>query len=113
MKNAAYRHIRIMEGGAELHTRKGWRGLSRPAGTNRRRKLTRLGLTVAPLSRAYRLKEMATQPGHVWGRVKEAFRVWVVDKKAERALMAVKAEVEARALAKQQTGEGKVARVER
>jgi hypothetical protein len=110
MKNDAYRHIRAMEGGAELHTRKGWRGLSRPAGTNRRRKLTRLGLTAAPLSRAYRLREMAFEPRRVWGRVKDAFRVWIADKKAERALIASEAEIAAANAAS--VAAGKVTRVE-
>lgn len=111
MKNEAYRHIRVMEGGAELHTRKGWRGLSRPAGTNRRRRLTDLGASAAPLSRTYRLKETAFQPTRIWGRVKDAFRIWLEAKKAERALAAAKAEAAAREAAA--TTAGKVARVER
>jgi hypothetical protein len=74
MKNAPYRHIRIVEGGAELHTRKGWRGLSRASGANRRRKLTEAGASRAPLSKAYRLRETAsTAPTWLWGRIKSAF----------------------------------------
>ncbi len=73
MRHEPYRHVVRMEGGAELHTRKGWRGMSRPLGTNRRRALIPVALQYAPLSRASRL----TVPKTLWGRFKAAAVEWV------------------------------------
>jgi hypothetical protein len=91
MKNQPYRHIVRLEGGAELHTRKGWRGPSRPPGTNRRRKLTTFGQRFAPLSRASRAKVQPT----LWGRFKAAAVKWVDEVRGARLAEAARVAYEA------------------
>ena len=102
MKGQPYSNFIKLEGGAELHARKGWRGASRPRGTNRRRVLTSAGLAYAPLSRASRAKVQPT----LWGRFKAAAVEWVADVRAKR-IAAAKAE--AAALAKKMAEDAVVA----
>jgi hypothetical protein len=69
MRHAPYRHIVRMEGGGELHTRKGWRGLARPRKTNARTKLTKLGASAVLLSSAYHAT-IKSPARSLWGRLK-------------------------------------------
>lgn len=77
MRNATNRHIVRMEGGALLHTRKGWRGdgMAKPRGTNKRRVPTKRAFEFAPLSRASRVEKGATR-SH-WNNFKVAIEGWL------------------------------------
>jgi len=112
MRHLVNRHIVTMEGGAELHTRKGWRGLSKPRGTNKRRVLQPAALAIAPLSRQNRLKQ--TKAGGWWSVLKEGYINWVAERRAER--FEREKQEAARILAEQEAAlvkEGKVAQVTR
>jgi hypothetical protein len=87
MRHMTNRHIVTMEGGAELHTRKGWRGASRSSGTNRRRKLTEAGYASAPLSRANRLSQTKTQKRTFWGKLRNRYLDWLDQRAAARIKM--------------------------
>ena len=50
MKGQPY-HNYITLDGTECHARKGWRGMARPAGTNRRRRLILQGALTLPISK--------------------------------------------------------------
>jgi hypothetical protein len=99
--NLTNRHIVKMEGGAELHTRKGWRGSARPRGTNRRRKLFGDGLNAAPLSRTNRLRQAAQAPQWFWSKLKGRYNVWL----SERIAARLKAQEAARIAAEQARAE--------
>jgi hypothetical protein len=99
MRHMTNRHIVTMEGGAELHTRKGWRGPSRPSGTNRRRRLTRAGISAAPFSRANRVFQTASAaPKWVWNSIKGVYKGWLAERAEARQREAdLQAELAARA----------------
>lgn len=96
MKNQPYANF-ITIGGVEAHARKGYRGLSRPRGTNKRRKLNMTGALAVPLSRANRLHEQAWNGARwLWGKAKRLYAEHAAARTAEREAAAFEADIAAK-----------------
>lgn len=103
MKGQPY-HNYITLDGMECHARKGWRGMSRPAGTNRRRKLIPPAALMVPTSKAGRkqLVSVWSKTRSWWSKTKLTYQTDCALRRAARnaeieaeivaALLAAKAE---------------------
>lgn len=96
MQNQPYSNF-ITIGGVEAHARKGYRGLSRPRGTNKRRALTKTGAVLVPLSRANRLTEtVANGARWLWNRAKRLYTERAAALAAEKEAAAFEADIAAK-----------------
>jgi hypothetical protein len=73
MKGQPY-HNYIKLDDMECHARKGWRGMSRPAGTNRRRKLIPQAALMVPTSKAgHKQLSIWSKTRSWWSKTKAAY----------------------------------------
>lgn len=108
MKGQPYSNFITLDG-VECHARKGWRGMARPSGTNRRRKLIRQGALIVTTSKEGHKAATLWSKTRAWWR--DTKQSYVAARKAAAAADAAEIEAAIMAAAKKASDEKVVARM--